>query len=293
MRSSYWDSYLGDPSGDFFTANIRTRKFDVLELRRDPDIEFLHALVHETVTDGRAAAHHAVADGHEVENVGDDTGGQFFAGNGELPVRLFGGVGQNFIPPPRQPVCRNFAETVQLGRSQPDAGRGAGADLRGLLRRDGHAQRLHADPVGKRFERLLQLHGQPALTQHPAGEAHLQPAVAHLPVIDTVSAHVRHVESGLGRQLECVNAGLFDIQCQAVYHHLPRLFEPHVDAVGHGNDRFDRFKLERQGEGTGVETVGGHGIVRRIDLAQPGERPDFNQHVLGGNGQRAGFAVHV
>ena len=54
-----------------------------------------------------------------------------------------------------------------------------------------------------------------------------------------------------------------------------------------------RFEPERQREGPGVETVGGDGVVRRVDLAQPGERGDFHQRVLGGNRQRAGLAFHV
>ena len=146
---------------------------------------------------------------------------------------------------------------------------------------------------GKGFERLLQLHLEPALAQHAAGETHPQPAIAHLPVFNALAAHVGHGEPGLRCQFERVDAGFFDVEREAVGNHQPRFFEPRVDAVGDVDDRFDGFEPERQREGTGIETIGGHGVVRRVDLAQTGERVDFHEHVLGGNRQRAGFAFHV
>ena len=176
---------------------------------------------------------------------------------------------------------------------QADAGRGSRADLRRFLGRAGHAQRRDADLFGKILDGLFQLHVQPARTEQARGKIHEDFSVAEIPVVNALAAHVRDGESGLRRQFQRVNAGLLDVQREAVRNHQPRFFEPRADAVGDADDRFDGFEFERERERPGVELIRRQRIARRVDLSQPGQRGGFDQRVLGGNGERTGFALDV
>ena len=134
-----------DVASLFLAPDVRAGELNVFAVRRHLYFEFLHALIHQTVTDRRAAADHAVADGDEVENIGHDARGELFAGDGKfqsgcsaVKARISSGrSGRRFTGISRRP-----ASAAGL---QPDAGRGGRADLRGFLRRAGHAQRCDAD----------------------------------------------------------------------------------------------------------------------------------------------------
>ena len=282
------------PSGNQFLApDVRAGELDVFAPRRHFHPELLHALVHEAVADCCAAAHGAVTDGHKVEHIRHNTRGKAFARDGKLPVRLLGRISENFVGAIRQAVHGNFAQTGKCGGSQADARHGSRADLRGFLCRAGHAQRRDADLVREILERLFQLHLEPPGAEHARGEIHADFSVNDLPILNAFAAHVRDGESRLRRQLKSVNAGFFDPERQTVGNHQPRFFEPHVYTVNGGDDRLDMLEFERQREGTGVEPVGGEGVVRCVDLAQTGERPDFDEHVFSGNRQRPGFPLHI
>jgi len=255
----------------FFASDVRAGELNVLELHRDADLEFLHALVHQAVSYRRAATHDAVADRDQIEDIGDDPGRKTFAGDGQLPVGLFRSVSQDFIRAVRQPVHRNLAQAGKRTGPEPDSGRGSRANLRRLFRCAGHAQGQDADLFRKILKRLFQLHVEPARTQHAGVKTYLEFAIARLPIFHAIAVHISHGEPGLRRQFERVDAGFFDVERDAVGNHQPRFFQPGVHPVGNADDGFDGFEPECQRERPRVEPVGGDGIVRRIDLAQTGE----------------------
>ena len=185
---------------------------------------------------------------------------------------------------------RDFAQTGQLYCLEANTWSGGRTDLRRLLDHAGNAQCGDGYFVRESFQRLLQLHVQFARAEDAGGKVHAQFSIAHLPVLHPFAPHVGDGKSGGRQKFHRINAGLLDVDREAVRDHEPGFFKPRIHTVSHADDRLNATELERDGERPGVETVGGDGLVRRVDLAQAGERFDFDERVLGGNGERAGFA---
>src|SRR5438552_14129984 len=61
---------------NFLAPDVWAGELDVLAMRRELHLEFLHALIHETVTNRRAAADQTIANRHEIKDLGHDARGE-------------------------------------------------------------------------------------------------------------------------------------------------------------------------------------------------------------------------
>ena len=103
------------------SADVRAGEVNVLPTCRQPEPEFLEALVDDRVTDGRAAPEQAVADCDEVENLGNDARLKFFSRERERPIGLVRDIGEQFVGAVGEVVDRDFAQPIQFGSLEADA----------------------------------------------------------------------------------------------------------------------------------------------------------------------------
>src|SRR5439155_2149721 len=85
----------GDGVG-LLVTDVRSSELDVLPVCREFYLKILDALVEDAVAEDGAAAHEAVTDRHQVEDVGHDARGQTLGRKGELPAAGLGSVREQF-----------------------------------------------------------------------------------------------------------------------------------------------------------------------------------------------------
>ena len=90
-------SRIGRRPHSLLAANVRAGELDIFPARRQLHLELLHALVDDDVTNRRAAADQTVADGHQIENVGNDAGREFFGREFQRPIRLVRNVSERLV----------------------------------------------------------------------------------------------------------------------------------------------------------------------------------------------------
>ena len=282
-----------DVGRGLLAADVGAGELDVFPVRREFHAELLHALVEDSVADRRAAADLTVADGDEIEDLGEDARGQALGGERELPVGLVEEVAENFVAGGTDEVHGHFAQAGEGDGLEADALRGGRADAAGFLGRAGDAQGREVELRGELFVRLLELHLETARAEHLIFEIHAQFAVGDFPIIHALAAHVGDGEVRLRHEIEAVNAGALDIQAERVRDEQAGFLEAHGDAVIDVHDGFEAFHFDREREGAAVKAIRRERAAGGVDLAQAGGGIDLDEQFLGGHGERAGLAVHA
>ena len=286
----------GDDDGrvGFLAANVRPGELDVLPMRRKLHAKLLHSLIDDAVAHDRAAADQPIANGDQVKNVRDDARRQTFGRESERPFAAIGGVGEQFVGTLGQSRHRNLAQARDFAsglQANPRSGRRA--DLRRLIRRARDAERRERDLVGERLQRLFELHIQPSAAEHLGGETNAKFTIGGLPILHAFAAHVGDDEAGLRRQIDCVDAGLLDVERERVLDEQTCFFEPHTDAIRDLQHGLDATELRREREGTSVEAVGRERIRSGVHLAQAGDGIDLDDHILRVEREAAGLAFNL
>jgi hypothetical protein len=140
-------------------------------------------------------------------------------------------------------------------------------------------------------ERAFQMDFEQSFTQQPGRKAHDEPAIAQLPVVNSLSANVGHCEALDGREFDAVDSGASHFQVDRVADEEAMVFDTGVNPRRNVDGGLDTPEPELEIEGARVESIRCYGPVRGIYLPESGQVGGLDQHVFGGEGQGATFTV--